>query len=361
MPHLLRLIVFALGFSFPASVLAHEPDDAEHRVVEETVEEVEVEMPGRSTWMGLRVGSVLTPYRHTGPITPGKRVTSNQARACLDPVDLRYCGSVRGLDLRVEMFEARGRTSYPRWTVFFRTGYTAGRFAFDAFDHETGFDPGEARALSYHTVPLFFGTNLYLFEKFPIRPYGGLGFGFDVLRLQYHRHQTNDRIDASGRIGFELHGGLEARITNYVSLNVEVMQLWSARRKIAGLPDYSNEGLTFIGGIAFAIPTEHSRRRKEIRKVRRVERVEEPAKARAEPRAPAPMPPWHVEIVQKQEVQAGTVPPQTPMAGAEESSSPDAARGPTPEGPTPEGPAPEAPSPEGPAPEGPPATPAPAP
>jgi hypothetical protein len=343
MPRLPLLLTFALGLCAPASALAHEPatdpQTEQDRIVEETIE-VEVEVPETATWMGLRVGSVLTPYRAGSPTAPSKRVTSNQARACLDPLDARYCGSLRGFDLRVEMFEARGRKAYPRWLVFFRTGYAAGRFAFEPGDAAEGFGPGDPRALAYQAVPLFFGGNLYLFEKFPIRPYGGLGFGFDVLRLQYRRHEAADRIDASARIGFELHAGLEARITNYVSLNAEVMQLWSARRKMGDLPHYSNEGLTFIGGVSFAIPTEHSRRRT-VRKVRRIEHVE-----RATPQ-PAPqttlLPPAHpmrVEVIQKQEVHTTqTSSAEAPPAVAdtsEEAELPIAEPPPLPPGPTPD-------------------------
>jgi hypothetical protein len=319
MPLLPRFTAFALGFCLPGLALAGEPAD-DDRVVEETVEVIEVDESQSSTWMGVRLGSVVTPYRHTGPIRPGKRITSNQARACLDPLDVRYCGNVRGFDLRIEMFEAPSRSSFPRWAVFFRTGYNAGRFSFDPASTETGFGSGDPRALAYHTVPLFFGTNVYLFDKFPIRPYGGLGFGFDVLRLQYHRHEAQDRLDASARIGFELHAGLEARITNYVSLNVEVMQLWSARRKIPGLPDYSNEGLTFMGGVAFAIPTKSSKKRKHVRTVQRTRRVE----PRAEPVDPSPAPtvPVHVEVVQTREIPAAPAPAVAPVEADEVESAP---------------------------------------
>jgi hypothetical protein len=43
----------------------------------------------------------------------------------------------------------------------------------------------------------------------------------------------------------------------YVALSFEIMQLWSARKKIANAPDFSNEGFTIITGIAVStrVPT----------------------------------------------------------------------------------------------------------
>jgi hypothetical protein len=312
----LRLAALALALT-PSLAQADSPSDD---AVVETVEIVETDDSEAATWMGLRLGSVVTPYRQTGPVRPASRITSDQAHACLDPLAARYCGNLRGFDLRLEMFEAPSRSSFPHWAVFFRTGYDAGRFAFDPTNPATGFVAGDPRSLAHQAVPLFFGANLYLFEKFPIRPYGGLGFGFDVLRLHYRQHEANDRVDVSARIGFELHAGLEARITNYVSLNVEMRQLWSARRKMADLPDYSNGGLSFIGGVAFAMPTKHTTKRKRVRTVTRTHRPEpskEPSETKSEQSAP-PMPPWHVEVVQKQEVHTAAPPPAESSTAATE-------------------------------------------
>lgn len=290
------------------------------------VEEVEIEQVDEVAWMAVRAGTVFTPFLQSSPIAPDRRITSDRARACLDPQGRRGCGPVRGFDLHIEMFQTPGRSLPPRWSVFFRTGYTAGRFAFDPRDAEAGYTAGAPEALAYHTVPLFLGGNAYLFEKFPIRPYGGLGFGFDLLRLQYQRHGADPRTDISARIGFELHAGLEARFSNYVALNVEIRQLWSARRKIEHLPNYSNEGVSLIAGISFAIPVETPRRRKVTRTIRRVEPG--PPVAPVAPVAPAPAAPLpppvivvpapapapapvttppattvHVEVIQKQEIQ----------------------------------------------------------
>jgi len=39
------------------------------------------------------------------------------------------------------------------------------------------------------------------------------------------------------------------------------MQLWSARCKMAGLPDYSNTGLSVLAGVTVGIPVRLDRRR----------------------------------------------------------------------------------------------------
>jgi len=109
---------------------------------------------------------------------------------------------------------------------------------------------GDASELSYVAVPLFFGGNIYLFDEFPVRPFAGLGFGLDVIRLDYTRINTARHVDTVVRPGFELHAGLEVRITNYVSLTGEVKQQWSARKKIEDVPDFANEGVSFITGAA---------------------------------------------------------------------------------------------------------------
>ena len=120
---------------------------------------------------------------------------------------------------------------------------------------------GEAERLSYLSVPLFLGGNIYAFDRFPLRPYAGMGFGLDVLRVDYDRHVPDMIVDpgidptlsdVSARIGFELHAGLELRIRNVVTLSAEVMQLWSKRRNLNGVPDFSNEGFTVILGLSYA-------------------------------------------------------------------------------------------------------------
>jgi opacity protein-like surface antigen len=233
-------------------------------------------------WGGVHFGTVLTPYRVEPGVRPTKRVTSNQARACLDPLGERWCGNVRGFDTRFNFFHADDATDYPRWQGYFRSGYTTGRLDFEPSDTAAGWQPGEARSLSYFTVPLFVGGHVYLLKRSPVRPYGGMGFGFDVLEVQYAREQQRPRTDVSARIGFELHAGVEARITNWVTLNAEVMQLWSARRRLPGVPDFSNEGLTFMVGVSVNFPV--WRGHHHVKKVRRVKAVHKPTRIRVEVR-----------------------------------------------------------------------------
>ncbi|MGH1346288.1 MAG: outer membrane protein [Nannocystales bacterium] len=286
------LAVTALGWSADAKATdgvhievneTQEVRDEDGEVVE-VVETTEVHSHGDQTWGGLYLGTVVSPFRIMGPTNQNWRVTSDRAQACLDPAGARGCGNVRGFDARLVIFEADGKRDYP-WAVgYFRSGYTGGRMNFNPTSSE-GFAEGEARRLSYMTVPLFFGGNFYVFDDFPLRPYAGMGAGFDVLRIQYDRHEASSIADASVRIGFELHAGLEARITNYVSLSAEIQQLWSARRKIGGVPDFSNEGFSIVSGVTVSMPSFGDRRRKHhrVKTVRRVERVEPK-------RAPAPVP-----------------------------------------------------------------------
>ncbi len=293
----------------------------------EVVETTEVHSHGDQTWGGLYFGTVVSPFRIVGPTNQNWRVTSNRAQACLDPSGARGCGNVRGFDTRLVLFEADGRRDYP-WAVgYFRTGYTGGRMNFNPNSSE-GFAEGEARSLAYMTVPLFFGGNFYVFDDFPLRPYAGMGAGFDVLRIQYDRHDASSIADASARIGFEMHAGLEARITNYVTLSAEIQQLWSARRRIGGVPDFSNEGFSIVSGVTVAIPSIGDRRRKHhrVKTVRRVERVE-----RVEPkRTPAPVP---------STLKAAAAPPEPPAPATPVAPEPPVA---APE-PAPPAPAPAAP------------------
>ncbi|MBV1857334.1 MAG: hypothetical protein KUG77_02905 [Nannocystaceae bacterium] len=272
----------------------------------EVVETTEVHSHGKQTWGGLYFGTVVSPFRVVGPTNQNWRVTSNRAQACLDPSGARGCGNVRGFDTRLVLFEADGRRDYP-WVVgYFRTGYTGGRMNFNPSSGE-GFAEGEARSLSYMTVPLFFGGNFYVFDDFPLRPYAGMGAGFDVLRIQYDRHEASSIADASARIGFEMHAGLEARITNYITLSAEIQQLWSARRKLGGVPDFSNEGFSIVSGVTLAIPSIGDRRRKRhhVKTVKTVRRVE-PTRAPTETK-PTPVP---------ETLKAAAAPPQpaTPTA-----------------------------------------------
>jgi hypothetical protein len=208
-------------------------------------------------WGGIFFGTSITPLDPAGRIQLSpKRVTSNQFRGCLQPLGPSACSPVRGFDLRWQYFNAGKVDPYPRFLWYFRTGYHAGQAEFTPEEGDAATQRGQATDLGYFTVPLFLGGNIYLFDSFPLRPYAGLGFGFDVLRLRYRRQDEAPLTNLSARIGFELHAGLEARITNHVALNAEVQQLWSARKKLDGVPDFSNEGFTIIFGVAagFRIP-----------------------------------------------------------------------------------------------------------
>ncbi|MFO0636373.1 MAG: caspase family protein [Nannocystaceae bacterium] len=199
----------------------------------------------RSRWGSVHLGAVLTPFGRTAGSVDGWRVISNGF------VGPERAPEWRGLDLRWQYFSLHDDDRFPRWIGYFRSGYTAGAASFAGSGTPAA---GDATSLMYVAVPLFLGGSFYPFAKFPLRPFLGLGAGFDVLRLAYRRHERGQLRDVSARIGFELHAGLEVRITNYVALTAEIMQLWSARRRLAGVPDLSNEGFTILTGVSAGFP-----------------------------------------------------------------------------------------------------------
>ncbi len=212
-----------------------------------------------TTWGGLFLGTVLTPFNPGGDIDlTGGKVTSDDFRGCLAPDGPSGCSAVRGLDLRWQVFKVNRGDRYPSVLGYFRSGYTAGRANFNPRDGGTP-SQRDATSLAYLAVPLFLGGNIYVFDNFPLRPYAGLGFGFDVIRMRYERSGIGDRTVTKPRIGFELHAGLEARITNHVAINAEVQQLWSARKRLDALPDFSNQGFTVIVGVAAGFELRKSR------------------------------------------------------------------------------------------------------
>lgn len=203
-------------------------------------------------WGGIFLGIPVSPFSPGDPLSSGtERITSNDTEACLLPRDGKGCQQVRGFDLRWQLFTIKRQSRFPRVLGYFRTGYEAGRAA---FDRDGGYLTGDATSLSYLTVPLFVGGNLYLFDDFPLRPFAGLGFGLDVIRLDYARTNAGRLPETVARPGFELHAGIELRITNYVSLTAEVKQQWSSQKKLAGVPDFSNEGVSLITGVAIGFP-----------------------------------------------------------------------------------------------------------
>ena len=205
-------------------------------------------------WGGVFAGTVVTPFNPRGVIEGvPRRVTSNQFQGCLGADRAVGCSALRGFDVRWQYFSVGQKSKYPRALFYFRTGYHAGFARFDATAEDL--QAGYPRSLGYFGVPLFLGGNIYLFDAFPVRPYAGLGFGLDVMRLHYDRNGPSGPLTrVVARPGFELHAGIEARITNRVAIVGEVQQLWSARKKIDKAPDFSNEGLTIITGVAIGFP-----------------------------------------------------------------------------------------------------------
>ncbi|MEZ4380422.1 MAG: carboxypeptidase-like regulatory domain-containing protein [Nannocystaceae bacterium] len=218
-------------------------DDQAHRLGPDRHAEDHDHHP-KEIWGGVGVGLVFAPFRDQSPLSPEtNRITADQQTP--------WSGAIRGVDVRWQTFDL-DRHHFPRTIGFFRSGFRKGSIDFK--EGAEGPVAGQPTALEVVTVPLFFGGNLYLFRDFPVRPYAGLGFGFDVMRLAYQRADAAAFTDMSLRIGFEVHGGLEVRISNYIAITGEVMQLWSARRRLSDLPDVSNESFTALLGVAGAFP-----------------------------------------------------------------------------------------------------------
>ena len=230
-----------------------EPEPEDHVVIE-TVEVVDdCDWCWDRTWLSLKVGAEFNVLAPTGRILlPESRITANRMPGFDDE---GFPAALRGVDVRMGAFSGRSPWRYPFAEGYFRTGYTEGHANFLPADEAGGFARGEPITLDYLTVPLFFGGNFYFPHKWPVRPYVGFGAGFDVMRIRFQRTATDDYVAAGLRIGFELHGGLDVRISNYVGLFGEVRQLWSARIKTgSSLPDVGNTGFSVIAGLSFGIP-----------------------------------------------------------------------------------------------------------
>lgn len=289
------------------------------------------------TWGGLFFGAVLTPQNPRGQLdADAGRVNSSEYRGCISPDQPNACSVVRGFDLRWQVFRTSNKKKYPGWLGYVRTGYTAGHAVFPA-DTEMGvpvLEPGAPTNGSYVAVPVFLGGNVYVFDNFPLRPYAGMGFGFDVIRMRYERTEAATRTVTKARIGFELHAGLEARITNHVALSAEVMQLWGARKRFDGVPDFANRGFSMVFGVAVGFGLHNSKEARhvttEVRstKVPRKEpKSRNPMADQAGPAEPvAPTPPAVPEVSAPEAPQ----PPAEPAGVAPPASAP-------PPGPAPEG------------------------
>ena len=176
-----------------------------------------------------------------------------------------WMGQVRGFEMSWHSFQLSRRDPYPGSDFFFRTGYVQGDTALSA---ATG--SRTPNALSYQSVPLFFGFNGYLFDEFPLRPYAGAAVGLDVMHLRYSFDDAMnraDRTDVSARLGFELHAGLELRMTNHFAVQAEFRQLWSDTRELSGLPDFNQDGLSATLAVQVALPFQDEAPRKGRRKL----------------------------------------------------------------------------------------------
>jgi hypothetical protein len=198
-----------------------------------------------------------------------------------------WMGQVRGFEMSWHSFQLSRDDPYPGSDFFFRSGYVRG---------ETGLmaTPGvrEPNTLSYQSVPLFFGFNGYLFDEFPLRPFAGAALGIDVMHLRYGFDDAlgrADRTDVSARFGFELHAGLELRMTNHFAVQAEFRQLWSDTRELSGLPDFNQDGLSATLAVQVALPFQDEPERKPKRSLHFDIGVGEDRED--ERKAPAPAPP----------------------------------------------------------------------
>ncbi len=236
----------------------HDEDEDEDEDDDDIPAKIARHLDSSRPYGGIFLGVPVTPFSPGGGLsTTRKRVTANEMEACLSAKEGIGCRQIRGIDLRWQLFRVGEGKRFPKVLGYFRSGYESGR---TTFDRDGGLLVGQASALSYIAVPLYFGGNYYLFDQFPLRPYGGLGLGLDVIRLDYSRANSTRLLDTVARPGFEFHAGLELRITNYVSLTGEIKQQWSARKKIDGVPDFANEGVTITTGIAIGFPLRPGRR-----------------------------------------------------------------------------------------------------
>ncbi|MGH1340729.1 MAG: caspase family protein [Nannocystales bacterium] len=281
------------------------------------VTEEEDTRKGKVYWGSLFFGTVITPFNPQGRVRGNpRRVIADQAAGCLSPFSGDVCTHLRGFELRWQLFSVGGSDKYPRWSGYLRTGYEAGRIDFTSLTE----DPipfKQATSLSYVSTPLWLGANLFLLEKFPLRPFAGVGVGTDGLRVRYTRQDAGRLLKrrGSGNIGFEVHTGLEVRITNWVTLSAEVRQAWVTRQRYANLPDVSTQGLTVVTGLAIGFPfAERGKPRKVRTEVRRETVIKKPSNPMRVEQPEPPTPPAQPESEPNPQLPAVAEPPEPPSA-----------------------------------------------
>jgi hypothetical protein len=219
-----------------------------------TVQVIERGPPLRdTTWIALSVGAVTTPMTRRGALAYRDQLGADPLHACVKADGQKWCTAVRGADVRLQIFSTHGKWQYPRIIGYVRSGYEAGETRLEPA-RASGPRRGEATSVAYRSVPVFVGMSAYAFQRFPVRPYVGCGMGVDVLQLRYGRHDHAALLDASARLGVELHGGVEARIGNWVAISAELQQQWSVRRRLDAVPDFSDSRLAVVTSVAVAVP-----------------------------------------------------------------------------------------------------------
>ena len=261
-------------------------------------------------WGQLTVGTQFTPYGAAGEIQQGdSRVTKDQFAG----FSKSGAGqALRGFDVRWTIFDTEDKPrSFPGGVAYFRTGFTRGTATLVRSPGSPGFDSGDATGIDYFSVPLYFGGEFYAFEDFFIRPSFGLGFGLDLMNIEYQREAMSTTAEFGAGVGFELHAGVDIRINNYIGFMAELRQQWSSRIKVPNLPDVSNTGLGITTGVRVAFPMKKYEGKRNWRR----RRVKERAKAAATV-TPGPTP------------AANPTPVDPPAAAPEPSPTPETAPAP---------------------------------
>lgn len=246
-----------------------ELDEACHELVEELAE-LEEDDWDEQDWGSLSLGLEIAALG-SNPNVEGARLT-RVAKGGVPP-------AIGGFDLRWHSFDIGSDEIFPGSEFFFRTGYSQGGMDIKA-SSGSGYAVGEATKFSYQAVPIFFGTNAFFFDEFFLRPFVGFGVGLDVLLLDYARHHRENRNTVDTLFGFEVHAGIDVRVSNYVVLQAEARRLWSRTRKFKVLPNFSRDGTSLTFGVGVALPFNErgSRVRRHLhRHARRRDRPPEPS------------------------------------------------------------------------------------